>query len=259
MVSRGFSPTATAVTDTHKLYSDLGGSPRTFVFVGDDHDTVSTHDEQVFARATNQNRAIGTNGPFFRVELENSDGQTASLGQTLESLDGEVTARVHIEAPEWVEVDSVDIYTNLDADDILTQPGQAIEDPIAPSSSHAVDWQDEDLVEVARENQSHRAYKKTVEIPLQIDEDAYVVILLRGASADMWPVLPSRGVRPFAFSNPVFVDADGGGYDNPPFADLAQTPPETMILKDALVEPFEGELTPQILGEMIEEIVGHDH
>src|SRR5690606_8369532 len=33
MVGRGFTPTATAVTDTHRLYGDLGGSPRTWVFV----------------------------------------------------------------------------------------------------------------------------------------------------------------------------------------------------------------------------------
>jgi hypothetical protein len=259
MVSRGFSPTATAVTDTHRLYSDLGGSPRTFVFVGDDYDTSATFDEQVFARATNDNRAVGTNGPFFRVELQNSDQQTASLGEVLESSDGQVTARVDIQSPEWIRVDRVDIYTNLDADDIVTHPGQAVSDPIPPSSSHPIDWQNDDLVEVARRNQSHRVYQKHVEIPVEVTEDAYVVVVLRGSEQSMWPVIPNRDVRPFAFSNPVFVDADGGGYDNPPFAELAQEPMETLVLQEVFDEPFEGELTPQILGEMIEEIVGHDH
>ncbi|MGM0559198.1 MAG: CehA/McbA family metallohydrolase, partial [Myxococcota bacterium] len=257
MVSRGFSPTATAVTDTHRLYSDLGGSPRTFVFVGDENDTPQTFDAQVFAAASNANRAIGTSGPFFRVELENSGGDTATLGETLSVSDGQVTARVTVDVPEWMSVDTIDVYTNLPADDIVTAPGEENGEPIAPTSSHDIAFEPSDLVEVAAGDASHKHRTKTVDIPLTVTEDAYVVFIVRG-SGHMWPVVPNTGVTPFAFSNPVFVDADGGGYDNPPLADLAQTPLEPMMLQKVGPEPFEGELTPEDLGELLDKH-GHDH
>ncbi|WP_168210462.1 CehA/McbA family metallohydrolase [Persicimonas caeni] len=257
MVSRGFSPTATAVTDTHKLYSDLGGSPRTFVFVGDDHDTPQTFDAQAFAAASNNNRAIGTNGPFFRVELENSSGETATLGETLAADDGQVTARITIDVPEWMQVDTIDVYSNLPADAIVTAPGGSIDDPIAPTSSHPFTFEQSDLVEVASGDHTHSHWTKTVDIPLDISADAYVVFVVRGSN-HMYPVIPSTGVMPFAFSNPVFVDADGNGYDNPPLEALAQTPLEPMMLQKAAPAPFEGQLTPEELGGFIEKY-GHKH
>ncbi len=260
MVSRGFSPTATAVTDTHRLYSDLGGSPRSFVFVGDDHDTIDTFDEQALAQASNQNRVVGSNGPFFRVELENTDGATAGLGETLESTDGEVTVRVSIDTPEWIRVDTVDIYSNLAADDIVTAPGRANEDPLAPTSSHTIDWEEADLVEAANNIQAHRHYTKTLDIPMTIEEDAYVVVIVRASDGDsgMWPVVRNGNVQPFAFANPIFVDADGGGYDNPPFKELADSPIEPTMLREAIDEPFEGEVTPEVIEGFFERF-SHDH
>jgi hypothetical protein len=260
MVSRGFSPAATAVTDTHKLYSDLGGTPRSFVFVGDDYDTPASFDAQALAAASNEGRLLGTNGPFFRVELENSTGETATLGDTLSSTDGEVTARITIDVPEWIEVDTIDIYSNLPASEIVTAPGEQNEEPIAPTSTHAIEWDASELVEAAAGDATHRHWTKTVDVELTIDTDAYVVVVVRGAGADanMWPVVPSRSVKPFAFSNPVYVDADGGGYDNPPLAALAQTPLESTMLRQAKPEVFKGELTPARLGEFFEEVV-HKH
>jgi hypothetical protein len=260
MVSRGFSPTATAVTDTHKLHSDLGGIPRSLVFVDDAHDTPATFDAQALAAASNQGRLIGTNGPFFRVELENAAAETATLGDTLATSDDQVTAHVTVDVPEWLHVDTIDVYSNLPASEIVTAPGGQNEDPIAPTSSHPIEWEPSDLLEAAAGQASHKHWTKTVDIPLTISADAYVVIVVRGngANSSMWPAVPSRGVKPFAFANPVYVDTDGGGYDNPPLADLAQTPLEPMMLREATVEPFEGKLTPARLGEFFEE-VGHTH
>jgi hypothetical protein len=257
MISRGFSPTGTAVTDTHRLYSDLGASPRTFVFVGPDHDTVPTFDEDVFAAAVDAGRAVGSNGPFFRVELENTAGESAGLGETLESTDGAVVAHVTIDVPEWMHVDTIDIYSNLPAEQIVTAPGEINDEPVAPTSSHPINWEPTDLVEAATGDEVHKHWTKTVDIPLTIEEDAYVVVVVRGEGVEegdvsMWPIMPKPSVKPFAFSNPIFVDADGGGYDNPPLEELAQTPIEPMMLKKAEPEPFSGEVRPADLGEMIE-------
>lgn len=225
MISRGFTPTGTAVSDTHMLYSDLGGSPRTFVFVDPAHDTPATFDEAHFAQAIIEGRAIGSNGPFFRVVLENSEGVRASLGDTIESGDGELTAYVSVDVPEWMPVDTIDIYSNLPAEDIITAPGQEKSSPIPATSSHPIEFEASDLVEVASGDASHKHWVKTVEIPLSITEDAYVIVVVRAQDpqASMWPVIPQAELKPFAFSNPIFVDADGNGYDNPPLAELAET------------------------------------
>lgn len=263
MVSRGFAPTGVAVTDTHMLYSDLGGSPRTFVFVDPARDTPATFDEAGFAKAITEGRAIGSNGPFFRVELENSEGARASLGDTIENGDGELTAYVTVDVPEWMTVDTIDIYTNLPAEDIVTAPGQEKSTPIPPTSSHPIDFEPTDLVEVANGAVSHKHWTKTVEIPLTINEDAYVVVVVRAedAQSSMWPVIPQVGLKPYAFSNPVFVDADGGGYDNPPLAALAQTPSPHLL---NIISPndFVGvTLTPEEqLGRLFEGMShSHDH
>lgn len=261
MISRGFTPTGTAVSDTHMLYSDLGGSPRTFVFVDPAHDTPATFDEAHFAQAIIEGRAIGSNGPFFRVVLENSEGVRASLGDTIESGDGELTAYVSVDVPEWMPVDTIDIYSNLPAEDIITAPGQEKSSPIPPTSSHPIEFEASDLVEVASGDVSHKHWVKTVEIPLSITEDAYVIVVVRAQDpqASMWPVIPQAELKPFAFSNPIFVDADGNGYDNPPLAELAET---TSPWQPTIYTPqdFRGlTLTPeQQLGNLFEGW-NHDH
>ncbi|MFW5966191.1 MAG: CehA/McbA family metallohydrolase, partial [Persicimonas sp.] len=231
MISRGFSPTATAVTDTHRLYHELGASPRSFVFVDEDHDTIDTFDEDVVAESVNDNRVVGTNGPFFEVELENDDGDTAGLGETLDAQDqSEVTAHLDIQTPEWIEVDTVEVYSNLDAEDIVTEPGEAVDDPLEPTDSKQIEWSEDDLEVVAENDQPHRRRATSVEMTVDVEEDAYVVFVVRSeASNDMWPVLPRSSAKPFAFSNPIFVDADGGGYDNPPLEDLAETEIEEIV------------------------------
>ncbi len=52
----------------------------------------------------------------------------------------------------------------------------------------------------------------------------------------MWPVVPRRGERPFAFSNPLFVDADGGGYDHYPLQELI----DRLLSAKSGPVPFEG-------------------
>ena len=72
----------------------------------------------------------------------------------------------------------------------------------------------------------------------------------------MSPLAPDQ--TPFAYSNPVYLDADGGGYNNPPLKDLAQTlPPQNNMLIDAHAAEHLGEngelpeLTPALLLEAL--------
>lgn len=225
MIGRGFSPTATAVTDTHQLHANLGGSPRSFVFVDDGKDDKENLDTVSFVSAINQGRLIGSNGPFFRVELVNAGGDRAGLGDTLETQDSSVQAQLEIELPEWMMIDTVDVYMN--AADTVVAPGEENGAELVPTQSVPVTFAPEDLEVVATGQVEHKRWRKSVQITLNTPVDAYVVFVVRGKTggSTMWPVLPNRNVQPLAFSNPIFLDADGQGYDKPHLAGAAKTPP----------------------------------
>jgi hypothetical protein len=261
MVSRGFTPTATAVSDTHSLYGDLGGSPRSYVFVGD-ADTLAPFDMAAFISAINEGRLIGSNGPFFRVELENAAGQLATLGDTISVDAGGVTARITLELPAWIEVDTIDVYVNA-TDDLLGAPGESVGTPHPASQSVTIPWEVSDLEVVSTGAVEHTRRRRVVEIPLTVTEDAWVVFIVRDAteSKSMYPVIGRQNTWPFAFSNPVYVDADGGGYNNPPLLDealeRASQPRET---KSAPAWTPGRRPTPDIIGEIIEASrCPHDH
>lgn len=222
MIGRGFSPTGTAVTDTHQLHGNLGGAPRSYVTVPDGKDTIATFDEQAFVQGINEGRLIGSNGPFFKVSITNDAGQTVSMGETVETTGKAVTVSVDLEMPEWINVDAIDVYMNVEGID--TTPAMTNSDPLAPTQSIPVTWDAQDIEVAAQGNVLHKRRKKTVTFDLTTTKDAYVVLLVRGNSASMFPIL-NRAVVPMAFSNPIFLDADGGGYDKPHLLAESKTPP----------------------------------
>lgn len=225
MVGRGFTPTATAVTDTHQTHANLGGTPRSFVFVGEGKDSIQTFDEANFISAINRGQLVGTNGPFFRAKLVTQNNDEATFGQTLSTQGQAVQAQVTVETPEWMVVDTIDVYMN--AADTVVAPGEAVSTELAPTMSVPINFEAQDLETVASGQIEHKRWKKTVSFELNSPVDAYVVFVVRGKAqgSTLWPVLPSHTVKPLAFSNPIYLDADGQGYDKPHLAGAAMTPP----------------------------------
>lgn len=212
MIGRGFAPTGTAVTDSHTRFGFLGAAPRSLVF-GVDLDTFSP---DAFAQAINDGAVIGTTGPFIEVVLENADGEVAGPGETLAALGQPVDVVVHVQTPDWMTVDTVQVFTNIE--DVSFEAGRTSNAPVTPSSTHSIEWVEGDLVTVASGEHDHRRWEKVVRVPVDFPEDAYVVVMVVDASGTsrMYPVVRG-GDPPMAFANPVFVDADGGGYDHPPY------------------------------------------
>ena len=82
-----------------------------------------------------------------------------------------------------------------------------------------IEWADADLRVVAEGAIVHAHRRKTIAFELAPVDDSYVVVIVRAAGDEvptMYPVAASRGTRPFAYTNPIYVDTDGDGYDNPP-------------------------------------------
>jgi hypothetical protein len=221
MIGRGHTPAGTAVTDTHGLYGDLGGSPRSYVFVGDGADGLPL-DSDAFVAAINSGRLVGTNGPFVRFEVANADGDVAALGDTLAVDETGATGRVTVELPEYMRAQTIDVYLNARDErdgDTFVQDGT----PVPPTFSVAIPWEESDLTIVAQGAFAHRAWRRTVEFPIDVDEDAWVLVVVHDATDDrsLSPLIGNTGVRALAFTNPIFLDADGGGFDRPPLLQLA--------------------------------------
>ena len=128
------------------------------------------------------------------------------MGETVETTGKAVTVSVDLEMPEWINVDAIDVYMNVEGID--TTPAMTNSDPLAPTQSIPVTWDAQDIEVAAQGNVLHKRRKKTVTFDLTTTKDAYVVLLVRGNSASMFPIL-NRAVVPMAFSNPIFLDADG--------------------------------------------------
>ncbi len=257
MIGRGHTPTGTAVTDTHNRYGRMmGGVPRTFVFVDDGLDHPTTFDTHHFVQAVNQGRAIGTNGPFLRVEAMNANGDVVSLGDTLETHGESVTFAIVIEAPEWVEVNRLEMVVN--SEEVVGEVGVFETAPVVPTETVPIELSADDLEVIAQGAHSHRRYRTTIEIDVAIDEDAYVVFFVHGDQG-MYPVLPDNETLPLAFTNPIYLDSDGQGYSAPPLAELAAQPAADGAGQVKFHGPYDDRIAPMSHDQRRQFFLEHSH
>jgi hypothetical protein len=148
-------------------------------------------DEDAFVEAIRAGRLVGTSGPFLDVALAG-----IGPGGTLAAPGGELV--VQVAAPAWVPVSELRVYLNG-----------------------------------ALHTQRPVSRGETARVPLEFAGDAFVTVevegSLTGEAAERYRVV-APGYVPFAFSNPIFVDADADGVWSPP----GLVPP----LPPALRDPF---------------------
>lgn len=272
MIGRGLPVTATAVSDTHGIYGSLGASPRSFVIVDEGKDSPTTMDLAHFVEQIKQGALVGTNGPMIRVRVENDQGDQAGLGQTLDASSGEVSAQVTLEMPEWMTVNTLDVYTNVALEDLEGAPGEAIGEAVPPSQTIDLSWGEEHRHLVASGESDHYRKRQVLEVPLAVDGDSYVVFVARAQGGPtMRPVVSSAG-RPLAYTNAVYLDFDGNGYDSPPLIEARQQRLEQSeqnriqeLAADRVIIERGDEITRENMGELIEALnckhgdhTGHD-
>jgi len=167
---------ATGNSDSHRLARTPVGYPRTCVRVPDDRG--SAIDDPSFIDALRGGDVFVTSGIFLDVSAEG-----VRPGSSLRpSVSGVVPLHIAVQAADWVPVDRFRVYR--DGDVVL-----------------------ERLV----------ARGETADVSIDVTRDAFVVVLVSGdtpmpeaAGEPGWPT-PS-----VAFTNPIFVDADGDGMWTPP-------------------------------------------
>jgi hypothetical protein len=180
MLNRGEPICAVGNSDTHDLGDDAG-YPRTYLAVTDDSPATLT-DEDIVGAIVLQH-AIVSRG--FVLDLETNG--TLQMGHTQivnGSGDAPVALHIRVHAPSWLNTDaSVELYRN----------GLHLETRQAgvPETGTLV-------------------FEDTFE--LSPGQDSWYVFVVRG-SGNGRPVFDGA---PYAYTNPVYVDADGDGAWTPP-------------------------------------------
>jgi hypothetical protein len=267
----GKQASATCSSDSHSQMTDYVGDVRNFI-----RSSVDPRDRQgnftqisaeEIAHNVNAHQMVVTTGPFVRFQVKSSAGQVAQIGDTL-NIESEVSKEVdlilHIESPDWIDRDSVEIYVNTDpipAEDDLSGPWKGTAEEfvtITPTHTNAkylynsvFHFQRGGGAGAFPFTQQVINGKRFVDLERKIplSEDSWILVFVRGSdkAQSLFPYAPAGvktqgpglapeqfldtfeaqqasllspipgpdllgGFKAFAFTNPIFVDVDGDGW-----------------------------------------------
>jgi hypothetical protein len=251
LLSRGFPIAATGTSDTH--YRAMTTGWRTFVEMG--MDAPAQFDPMLMSARLNAMRAVVTNGPFAKISVYRVDAAGAQVtpsvgpGGTVAQDTRELGVTVDVQVPEYLDLTKVELYLHKTQDDLACPIDPA--SPKAPttrvacngvlnsnwpasgiSATQTIALNGGDLQTVTSDSGvTYRRYRKVVNFRLPAPTtDNWVVAMIYGTRT-LFPLNfnPPGGsgavtpTAPFALTNPVFVDANGNGYDKPPFKPSGNT------------------------------------
>jgi hypothetical protein len=182
LILHGRRVTAVGNSDTHHLHYSLAGYPRNFVHIEKGSDAISG---ELLAASLRAGRSFLTTGPFVNLTVEGK-----GPGELVSAPGRPVKVRIEVRAAPWIAVSSVRLYV----DGVVSKTWS-----VSPSAA---------------------ADRFSDEVTLTPKKDAFVVVRVDG-DRPLDPVvgganLPS--IPPEAITNPVYLDVDGNGRYDAPFA-----------------------------------------
>lgn len=179
LLSLGRRYTAVGNSDSHRIAYQWAGYPRTYVRA-DDSRPGGVDWSEVRASLLS-GRVVVTSGPFIDLKVHGEPP-----GALVAVRNGSVGIELEVRAPPWMSVDRAELLldgklalhvdASLPEQDVSARPGT----PLRFVGG------------------------------LPVTKDAFLMVVVRGSST-LERVLPGLTVVPVAFTNPVFVDADGDG------------------------------------------------
>jgi hypothetical protein len=157
-------------------------------------DAPSEIDVMDIVHAAEKGQVVMTNGPFLEV-VARSNGSEAIPGGDLGLAGGSATLRVKVQCPNWFDVDRVQVFLNGRPSEELNFTRGSTPDAFSPGEG---------------------AVKFDREIPLTVQGDTHVIVATIGEQSRLGPVFGDGGHaddQPVAVSNPIFIDADGDGFE----------------------------------------------
>ncbi len=246
-LSRGVLAAATGVSDTHTRFSMGGGYWRSWVQTGTD--SPAQFDPAGLSMAVNKMKIVPSIAPFVKFTAQALDGaggplgNPASIGETLTAQGNQLELTVDIQIASWLRVTGVEILTHIHNGDVpCSQSSDPKANPrsrIACNGGVNTNWPSDGIAasaailpadvvtETAAQKDgvtySRSRVVKKFRIPVP-PQDTWYVALVYGAGS-MFPLVyagvdpkthKAVDVSPGAFTNPIFIDADGNGYDRFP-------------------------------------------
>lgn len=176
-LNKGQRKVAMGSTDSHHAGKGEMGYPKTFLHLGGDDPKAATID--AFRAAAKEGRAVVSCGPFLKLEVG-----TAQIGDTVRQMSDLLRVTATVSAPSWMDVDQVELLVN----------GQLKKVVRIPEHQGALDW------------------SGTLTASVSTAQDGWAILRVRGDRAHgVW----ANGNPSYAFTNPVFLDANGDGWKMP--------------------------------------------
>jgi hypothetical protein len=185
LLNQGHRLVAVGVADAHSVYGNGVGSWR--VYLPSSTDEPSKIDWAELAPRAKAGNIILTTGPY--LEVSTPDGKTA--GDDVRATGG-VDLKVRVQCTDWMDINRVQVLVN-------SRPHP---DFNFTRETHPKMFQDGVV-----------KFDHTIKIPLQ--EDAHLIVVALHETGDMktgFGTSDYAKMRPCAYNNPIYVDADGGGF-----------------------------------------------
>ena len=230
--SRGFLVTGTAVSDTHTRNFN-GAYGRSFCNVGVDKPSELT--PGALARAVNAHKVVNSIGPFISVVAE-SGAEKKGVGEVLATAGKPVKLTVTVQSPTWMSWDRIEVHTyragteakNGNPNDSWPADGAdglptTLE---AAGLATLVDLKMETPVAGAEGGMRYLVKREFTATPTA---DTWFVVIVRrpkGIAFLAPQVSASKDNTLVAFTNPILIDVDGGGYDKFPMTSAPLPTPE---------------------------------
>lgn len=176
--------TATGNSDSHGAHLDEPGLPRNFYFTGHDDPERVTEVQLVDALAAHHN--VVSNGPFVDMTI---DGKP--IGSELKAS-GTVEVRVVVRAADWVGADRLRLVAN----------GEVVRDLSANQGDDYWGW-------VPIELNDNGEFEATYQVP--VDEDTWFVLEVE-SDQSMFPIASPQAIPPFNFSDVIGSLAGAFGF-----------------------------------------------
>lgn len=193
----------TGTSDSHRITLESAGYARSYVGgAGDDPAALNPTTFNSNVKAANM---MATTGPFIRFEVLDTVGTSAGLGGTLVPVNATVRLRIEVQAANWIPVEEVRVIAN--GFTTLTFDATTVPQVTAPTASPY----SQALGKIVRFD---------AEVPVNLAVDTYFIVEagaklspLPAPTALIEKIVP--GMIPVGFTNPIFVDLGGDGFDAP--------------------------------------------
>ncbi|MGE5181455.1 MAG: CehA/McbA family metallohydrolase [Acidobacteriota bacterium] len=225
LLDRGHKATAMGASDSHHLLGDEPGYARTMLYVGDGNDVPGGYSRQQVVDAVKQHHAIATNAPFVTITIDQ-----AMIGDTIVKS-GSIPVAIHVHAPSWAAVDTLTVYgsTSTTPDHVIATmpipaPGTSFDTTVTITPAQDA-WV---VAEVTGDSNMFPVLSPTEFPPL----DATILIGALSVGLDLSSLPLTAALKPirihyskpYAITNPIWIDVDGNGWQ-PPKPPLPRTLP----------------------------------